>query len=269
MSAPNEGVAVLRKAGKLLEVLAFRGPQTVAQLADATGEPRTTIYRLIGSMRDMGWIEEGNKRGRYALGVGLLHLGRGAMDQDVNRLAALPVLRALRDESGLTVYLTVVRGLRAVCIERLDGQSLSRGGMQIGGSLPLHAGAGPQVLLANGDQSLHERWWQYVGARGQAPALTSKTPVSPGDLEAMMRRVRANGYSVSSEDNVYGLAAIGAPIRASDGRCVAAVSVSTSPGDLADPRRLERLISATRRAAQSISDIQSGIAPDYPGEDLN
>lgn len=69
----DDQVAVLAKAGQLLEVMAQRGAQTVVQLAEATGTPRSTIYRLLSTLRAMGWVEEPRKRGHYALGLGLLH----------------------------------------------------------------------------------------------------------------------------------------------------------------------------------------------------
>ena len=152
------GVRVVNKASALLEVLASRGPQTVVQLAEATGEPRTTIYRLLATMQPMGWVEETTRRGNYVLGLRLVQLGRAAIEQGFARKLALPALRALRNETGLTVYLTVVRGLRAVCVERLDGREVLTYGLQFGGSLPLHAGAGPNVLLACSDPIVYERW---------------------------------------------------------------------------------------------------------------
>ena len=124
MTSSLGGVQVLNKANSLLQVLATRGPQTAVELARETGEPRTTIYRLLATLQPMGWVEETPRRGRYALGLQLVQLGRAAVEQELERRVALPALRALRNETGLTVYLTVLRGLRAVCVERIDGREV-------------------------------------------------------------------------------------------------------------------------------------------------
>jgi DNA-binding IclR family transcriptional regulator len=258
MSSAQGGVRVVNKAGVLLEALASgTGPQTVVQLAAATGEPRTTIYRLLSTLQGMGWVEETTKRGRYVLGLRLVELGRAAIEQGFERRVALPVLQALRNETGLTVYLTVLRGLRAVCVERMDGREVQAFGMQFGGSLPLHAGAGPNVLLAFSGPAVYERWQTRVAARGEAEALTPRTPRSLSAIDALVRKVRHNGYAVSSETNTIGIAAIGAPVLTEDGHCLAAVSLSGTPEEILNPRRQPGLIESVRRAAQRIGDLST------------
>ena len=64
-------------------------------------------------------------------------------------------------------------------------------------------------------------------------------------------------HSVTSEDNTYGVAAVSAPIVAGTDRCVAAVSVSCSPDQLADPARRTDLVTAVRRAAATISELHT------------
>jgi DNA-binding IclR family transcriptional regulator len=269
MSSAHGGVRVLNKAGALLEALAAgNGPQTVVQLAEATGEPRTTIYRLLATLQPMGWVEETTKRGRYVLGLRLVQLGRAAIEQGFERRVALPVLRALRNESGLTVYLTVLRGLRAVCVERMDGREVLTFGMQFGGSLPLHAGAGPNVLLAFSEPVVYQRFHEYVSRRGEAEALTPRTPRSLTDIESLVKKVRHNGYAVSSEANTIGIAAIGAPVLTDDGHCLAAVSLAGTPEEVLSPRRQPVLIDSVRRAARRVADLStpglvSALPPEY------
>jgi DNA-binding IclR family transcriptional regulator len=254
MTSAHGGVRVVNKASALLEVLANRGPQTVVQIAEATGEPRTTIYRLLATLQPMGWVEETTRRGSYVLGLRLVQLGRAAIEQGFARKVALPALRALRNETNLTVYLTVVRGLRAVCVERLDGREVLMYGLQFGGSLPLHAGAGPNVLLAFSDPVVYERWRRHVERRGEAEALTPRTPRSLTDVDLLLKKVRHNGYAVSSESNAIGIAAIGAPIWNDEHHCIAAVSLAGTPEEILSPHRQPALIAAVRRAAQRVTD---------------
>jgi DNA-binding IclR family transcriptional regulator len=254
MTSTQGGVRVLNKAGGLLEALAGKAPQTVVQLAELTGEPRTTIYRLLATLQPMGWVEETTKRGHYVLGLRLVQLGRAAIEQGFARRLALPALRALRDQTGLTVYLTVVRGLRAVCVERLDGREVLTYGLQFGGSLPLHAGAGPNVLLAFSDPIIYQRWHEYVERRGEAEALTPRTPRSLTDIDALLKKVRHNGYAVSSEANTIGIAAIGAPILLKDGQCIAAVSLAGTPEEILSKSRQPALVEAVRQTARRVAD---------------
>ena len=253
MTSSLGGVQVLNKANSLLQVLATRGPQTAVELARETGEPRTTIYRLLATLQPMGWVEETPRRGRYALGLQLVQLGRAAVEQELERRVALPALRALRNETGLTVYLTVLRGLRAVCVERIHGREVLAFGLQFGGTLPLHAGAGPNVLLAFADPATRQRWRDSVRERGEAVALTPRTPRTLGELDALIKRVRSDGYAVSSESNTVGIAAIGAPVLDEQDCCLAAVSLAGLPDDVLSPRHQPTLIGQVQRAAERIS----------------
>ena len=46
-------VRVLGKAARLLDLLAERGELTVQALAEAAGEPRSSVYRLLAGLREI------------------------------------------------------------------------------------------------------------------------------------------------------------------------------------------------------------------------
>jgi DNA-binding IclR family transcriptional regulator len=205
----------------------------------------------------MGWVEEPTRRGHYAVGLGLLHLGRAAMDQELHRRVATPVLRTLRDQTQMTVHLHVLRGLHQVCVERLDGRVLQGHGLRIGGTLPLHAGAGSRVLLAFSGEETEQRSRHAVLDRGHAQALTSKTPTTAREIDAHLRRILSTGVALSSEDNTYGVAAVARRSSPAPTGAPAAVSISCTPDNLADPGRRTSFVEAVRTAAATISDLHA------------
>src|SRR5918996_1511911 len=70
-------VAVLAKAVAVLDHVAAEGEVTPARLAELTGEPRSTVYRLLASLQELDLVEPGRRRGTYLLGVKLFRLGGG------------------------------------------------------------------------------------------------------------------------------------------------------------------------------------------------
>ena len=94
--------------------------------------------------------------------------------------------------------------------------------LQLGGSLPLHVGAGPRVLLAAADDEFVE---PYIAQR-PLTRFTEHTITAPDDLRADVAATRANAYAISDEDDVLGMAAVGAPIRDHEGRITATLSLS-------------------------------------------
>jgi DNA-binding IclR family transcriptional regulator len=233
-------VQVLAKAASVLDRLAMEQEASAGQLAGWIEEPRSTVYRLLASLRRLGFVEPGSRPGSYRLGLELFRLGSAVLTRFDERQAALPVMERIHEETGETVFLCVRRGLEAVCIERLDGRRVQSLALRLGGSLPLHAGAAPRVLLA---YEPHEVWREYLSAASLEP-FTARTPTTGEQLVPMLEEIRDVGYAVSDEDVTVGIAAVGAPIFDYRGALRAALSISGLRSSILgeDPKRIRALI---------------------------
>jgi DNA-binding IclR family transcriptional regulator len=214
-------VAVLGKAMALVDRIAEEGAATPARLAELTGEPRSTVYRLLASLQELELVEPGPHRGTYVLGLKLFRLGRSIASRFDERQAALPVMERIHDELGETTFLCVRRGYNAVCIERIDGIRVTLLALSLGGSLPLHAGGAARALLAFEPES----FWEDYLEHGLPAALTDQTPTTREALLDELRATRERGYAVSDEDVTRGIAAFGAPIFDHTGAVRASLSV--------------------------------------------
>lgn len=214
-------IRALAKAVHLLDVLAEEREATPRQLAELLDEPRTTTYRLLRSLEALDLIEAGSQPGAYRLGWKLMRLGAAVVERLDERQAALPVMERVHERVGETVFLVVRRNWDAVCIERIEGLRVQSLALRLGGSLPLHVGAGPRALLA---WEPREVWEEYV-VSGQLSALTEKTPTTRAALFRELEETRRQGYVVSDEDVTHGIASLGAPIFDYTGHVRAALSI--------------------------------------------
>ena len=208
MSAPGP-VQVLRKAATLLERLAEAGELSAGQLAEQIGEPKSSVHRLLASLAALGFVERGTARGTFRLGLKLLELGSSVLGRFDERKAAQPALHRLQDATGQTVYLCVRDGLRAVSIDRIDGRWVRSMVLQVGGSLPLHIGAAPRVLLAYAGP---EVWDEYLAQAPDLRALVSGVAFEPSEFVARLQRIRDRGYEFSESETAVGMAGVGAPV---------------------------------------------------------
>jgi len=213
-------IRALAKAVFLLEQLAEEREATPRRLAELIDEPRTTTYRLLRSLEALDLVETGAQPGSYRLGWKLMRLGAAVVERLDERQAALPVMERIHEYVGETVFLVVRRGLNAVCIERLEGLRVQSLALRLGGSLPLHVGAGPRALLAFEPES---EWKTYVDDGGLA--FMNETAIKPKELYRELAETRERGYAVSDEDVTPGIASIGAPIFDYTGRVRAALSI--------------------------------------------
>jgi DNA-binding IclR family transcriptional regulator len=214
-------VRSLAKAVLLLEALADEREATPRRLSELLHEPRTTVYRLLTGLQALDMVEAGSRAGTYRLGWRLLRLGSAVIERLDERQAALPVMERMHERTGETVFLCVRRGDDAVCIERLDGLRVQSLALRLGGSLPLHLGAGPRALLA---WEPREEWEAYV-ARRPLEAMTEKTPATRDALFAELTASVERGYVVSDEDVTPGIASLGAPVFDYTGTVRAAISI--------------------------------------------
>ncbi len=135
---------------------------------------------------------------------------------------ALAVMAQLASTYDQTVYLTVSHRHEAICLERIDsGAAIRVMTLEVGGSQPLHLGAGPRALLAYREKEL-------FGAVLEA-GLKAETANSIIDVEALrenLERIRRDGYALSLEDMTIGVGAVGAPVFDRSGAAIASISAA-------------------------------------------
>lgn len=250
------GVKVLAKAAAVLNALA-EGERTPAQLSVVVGEPRSTMYRVLGALQDGGLVEPGIRNGTYQLGMSLFTLGNAVARRfsDV-RSAALPAMEQLHAATRQTIFLVVRRDNSALCVERLDGEMVGVMILPVGGTIPLHGGANARALLAFEPR---EVWDGFVDS-GPLEQFTPATHTSAAELFAQLEQIKEQGYSVSEEDVIPGIASIGAPVIDHTQKVRAAISLSGPTGVVLGDDRLAN-IARVRSAAAEISRVLGGGHP--------
>ena len=252
------GLELVGKVGAVLNALEQHGELTAAELAAATGEPLSSIYRLVRSLATIGWLDKGPRRGIYRLGLYFMTVGGRLEDSIDIREAALPALRTLLAETGVTSYLCVRRGSRAVCVERLEGLAVRSLAMQLGSSLPLYAGAAPRALLAFLPEAEQEAVLRDNVVQPGDPSRPSDTAIRT-DIKRSLR----NGYTVSNGDVTPGIAALGAPVFNHRGELAAAISMSGLRSHVIGERR-DTNIELLRRAANTVSRALGQVVVEEP-----
>lgn len=216
---PKNYVASVEKALRLLELFSERSPQlTLGQIVRLGGYSRTATYRLLGTLEHLEWITRSGDR--YQLGLKVFRVGSVAVNALMLRQEASQSISQLAAHFGETVYLLVPDGLRGVCLERIEGNAqVQIMVLDIGQSLPLHAGGGPLALLSYRDD-LFEKLLPFCPLE-----RPNGTMIGADDLSAIREETRRRGYSRSMEDVTPGVGAFGAPIFDAHGKAIAAISI--------------------------------------------
>lgn len=249
--APRTQIQVIDRAARLLEVLSEdQGPRRLREIARAAELSPSTARRILASLCAHGFCEQ-DDQGHYHLGLKLFELGsRVEANLDV-RTRARPMLRRLSEETHLTAFICVRSEDRAIALDRIDGRYAFSLALKVGGSLPLHVGAGPLALLAF---SPEDEARQLLDELQPLRSYTERTRTSTEDILAAMAEDRERGYVISDEDVTPGVAAIGMPIfgHPSSTRPMASVSVAGLVNQVLGERK-DELIASLKTAADEIS----------------
>ncbi len=221
----------------------------VGELADVSGLDRPAVSRILAALRRHGFLVQDPTTRRYRLGLALVKLGRVALGCFDLRRVALPLMRELARSTGESVFLTIVTGVEALCLEKVEGPQPVRVSFEVGRHMALHAGASAKLLLA---YLPPEQVEQVVASRG-LPRFTDRTPTHPDRLLGELEAIRAQGYAFSDGELDEGVAAAAVPVIDGHGDVVASLSIA-GPSERVRRQPLTRLLAELDRAARQISE---------------
>ncbi|MBP0496520.1 IclR family transcriptional regulator [Roseomonas sp. SG15] len=228
MAPPQEagGRQSVKSLLKMLDVLECFSTQdrelTVVEMARRTGMPRTTVHRIVDSLRVLGFLEQEASRERYRLGIKLFELGNTALTNLPLYREARPFVDTLSKMSGEVVHLCVFDGSQMVFVERSEhGSGRPHNTVTTMEATPCHSTGVGKATLAFQDEAVIDRIIRLGLHR-----FTSETITAPASLREELARIRARGFAVDECEHEPELRCVAAPIRNSTGKVFAAISVS-------------------------------------------
>jgi DNA-binding IclR family transcriptional regulator len=227
----------------MLEYLVrYPGERGVRELAHALDVSPSSAYRLLETMKQMGFVRQNPATDKYAIGVKAVQLGIAALGTlDITAVAPAH-LRALVDETGESAFLAVRDGTEIVYLLKEEGRRSIRTTAVLGSRRGLHCTALGKALLSTMATPEADALLRRAGL----PAMTPRTITDLAALWEELSYVRVRGYATDHEEIEEGLACVAAPIRDYRGDTIAAVSISGPvPRILPQEERLGRRIAAT------------------------
>jgi len=208
---------------KTLSVLEALGEhRRLADIAGATGLPKSTVHRILQALVERGFARS-DGTGGYLAGPRILTLAGRVLARFDPASEAGTALTELRDSTGLTVHFGMISGDEAVYVEKIEARQPYRMASRVGMSLRLHSTAiGKAVLAEMTDESV-----TALATRAGLDRRTDRTITTVPALLRHLREVRKRGFAVDDEENETNIRCVGAAVFDHTGRVTGAVSVST------------------------------------------
>ncbi len=230
---------------------------TGAQLARRTGWPRASVFRMLQTLEQAGFIERCGEGPVYKLGVAVLRLGFEYLSSLELTEHGRPIIEALRDSAGYSAHLVIRDAREVVFVAKAAGRSALFHSIQVGARLPAHATVLGRVLL--GGLSAQELAVLYRDHPFKAHTPT--TPTTLAELQAAVETDARRGWGISQGGFETGISAIAAPVFNERHQVCAAISI-TVPASRIDPAQTETLVAHVRDAASALTQRLSHM-PQY------
>ncbi|MER8045139.1 IclR family transcriptional regulator [Streptomyces sp. NPDC094032] len=208
MPTSDTGGAPVKSAVRTVELLEYfagrPGLHALAAVQEAVGYPKSSLYMLLRTLVELGWVETDATGTRYGIGVRALLVGTAYIDGDEVVATARPTLDRLSDDTTETIQLARLDGTDVVCLATRRSPHHLRPFTRVGRRLPAHATALGKALLATHTDEQVRRLLP-----GTLPALTEHTLTDREELIEELRAIRERGYAVDREENTLGLRCFG------------------------------------------------------------
>ena len=229
----------------------------LTDLARDVGLSKAAAYSILATLRARGMVVDQGEglTKRYRLGLSLLRLGDLAIANTGLAETALPILRDLTLELGMTSRVAVMDDGVPVMIGRVDAPGPIRFDTVLGRWERLHCSGVGKILLAAlpRDEALP------LIHRAGCAIRTPKTLNTPEALCADLDLVAERFYALDDEEDVEGIICVAAGIFGRGGTAAGAISVTTLKQLLPDEAAVAPVANAVVRHADRIALALGGV----------
>jgi len=222
--AGQEPVKAVNKTMCLLESLAQQNELGVTDLAVRAGMHKSTVYRFLNSLKELGYVHQNASNEKYSLTLKLFELGSSVLGRMELWEQAHPILDHLAEQVHETIHLAVLDDGRLVYLGKIESTQALRVSMssRIGQSAPTYCTGVGKLLLAHLPPEEVER----ILSREGMQRFTDHTITDRSQLTKELESIRQQGFAFDDEEHEVGVRCVAAPVRNSQGATIAALSIS-------------------------------------------
>lgn len=194
---------------------------TFQEIIDLSNMPKTSVYRMLLSLEDMGFLEKGTDT-KYRLGLIFLRLGSLVSARlDIRRIA-YTIMKELHEDTEEAINLIVKRNDMAVYIEKIDTKQKVRLFTEVGRTSPLYAGACSRIILSYLPEEEIQSYIHDTDLKQFALGTMTDKQV----LSKSIEQAQIDGYTVSNSELEDHTSSIAAPVFNHDGAVIAGLSIA-------------------------------------------
>lgn len=252
-------VQSVQRAFSVLQCLAG-GPAGVSEIADRTELPKSTVSRLLGTLVELGAVEQSEVLGVYGLGELIIDLSASASPGRNLVSLAHPHLVELVEQIDEAAGLGVLDGRQVYYLDQVDGNHEVQVRDWTGESVDAHVVSSGLVLMAHASAEVRTAF-----TNSPLEAWTENSITDPALVAHRLDEIRRAGFAWVYEEMSEGLNSVAAPILNPAGMAIAAVHAHGPSYRFPVPGGAASVAAAVVETARRISDRLAGRHRPVPG----
>ncbi len=249
-------IRALMRGLDALTVLNLRDGATVSEVAQEIRLPRTTVYRILETLCNAGFVFRDAADDRYRLTILVRDLSQGFEDESWIAQIAKPLIHDLCREIVWPVSVATLSGTSMMLRETTDHETpLTVERYSSGFRTPLLGSATGRAYLAFCPAEQRETLIDMLARSNKEedkPARSQRT-----ELQRMLADIQTQGYATATRTRrLIDEVSVSVPVPSEDG-VLAVLTVRFMPSAVSPKSGLERFLPKLRKSAARISDLFS------------
>lgn len=251
-------IRALMRGLDALTVLNMRDGATVSEVAQQVRLPRTTVYRILETLCNAGFVFRDVADDRYRLTIQVRALSDGFVDEAWVTQIARPLIDELWREIGWPVSIATLSGTTMLVRESAErGSPVSLERYSAGSRAPLLTTAAGRVYLANIGEAQRDALIELLAGSNKEQDEAAR---SRAELERILGEIKSSGYATATRTRrPVDEHSVSVPIMQGD-RVIACLTVrfaaSAMPLDAGLERYLPKLRQCAARIGRDFSEQQ-------------
>ena len=224
----------------VLEALCDQEEVRISHLSDKLGMNKTSVFRLLATFENRGYVERQESSGKYRLGLSAYEMGQKFLSRMGLLRKARPVMEQLVRRCNESVYLIMRRQEEVLFLDMIDTSHQVKIFSLVGRRFPLTGNAAGELISV----------FCPPPSAADPDGGTQSTNPAPAAVRA---RVRRDGYCTDCGQLGDGITSIAVPLFDTEGEVPGGLCM-VGPDFRMLPERVEtELLPAVREAGEIIS----------------
>lgn len=249
-------VQALSRGLRILEILSENGSMTITELAEILEVDKSTVSRLVETLRYHDMVQLNRITKKYELGLRILNLGT-SLENNLNIInIARPVIHSVAEELNQSVHLCAFNNTMAYVIDQVVRSSTYSLSATIGMIEPMHASSVGKCILAYRREEVLDHMLEHY----EYIKYTEKTILNKEELLLELEKIRKQGYAVDDEEIAVGVRCVAVPVFSIGKRVRYSIGISGPVGLMTEKNQrlyVERLSNAARKISKEVGGLGS------------